>query len=177
MAHHQMGLDLLRGIQGDSNHNEQRGPAEGESWGDIPWTLVGGLGLSAATSARVVSAGGRAAPERTSTRTTSGSAISATTTAFVSRPRTGTRTSVPSGALMGLIVPAPRPGQREPPQPDPPFMIGSARELEPSSDGTHGPAPPRLRTRYSSRAEKCSTPQRRPLDSAIFRSRSALKYE
>jgi hypothetical protein len=43
---------------------------------------------------------------------------------------------VPSGALMGLIVPAPRPGQREPPQPDPPFMIGSARELEPSTDGT-----------------------------------------
>jgi hypothetical protein len=43
---------------------------------------------------------------------------------------------VPSGALMGLIVPAPRPGQREPPQPDPPFVIGSAREIEPSSDGT-----------------------------------------
>jgi hypothetical protein len=42
---------------------------------------------------------------------------------------------VPSGALMGLIVPAPRPGQREPPQPDPPFVIGSAREVQPSSDG------------------------------------------
>lgn len=42
---------------------------------------------------------------------------------------------VPSGALMGLIVPPPRPGQREPPEPEPPFVIGSAREITPGTDG------------------------------------------
>ena len=39
---------------------------------------------------------------------------------------------VPAGALMGIIVPAPRPGQRQPPEPGSPFAIGN--ELECTSD-------------------------------------------
>lgn len=42
---------------------------------------------------------------------------------------------VPTGALMGLILPPPRPGQREPPEPGRPFFIGSAQEISPDSDG------------------------------------------
>lgn len=42
---------------------------------------------------------------------------------------------VPTGALMGLILPPPRPGQREPPEPGQPFFIGSAQEFSPETDG------------------------------------------
>ncbi len=42
---------------------------------------------------------------------------------------------VPSGALMGLIIPPPRPGQREPPKPGEPFFIGTAQEISPPEDG------------------------------------------
>ena len=39
---------------------------------------------------------------------------------------------VPAGALMGIIVPAPKQGQRQPPEPSAPFAIGN--ELEYTSD-------------------------------------------
>lgn len=42
---------------------------------------------------------------------------------------------VPNGAVMALIVPPPRPGQRQPPKPSGPFTIGDGRDLEPPTDG------------------------------------------
>jgi hypothetical protein len=42
---------------------------------------------------------------------------------------------VPSGALMGLIVPPPKQGQRQPDKPGAPFAIGASREFSPSEDG------------------------------------------
>jgi hypothetical protein len=36
---------------------------------------------------------------------------------------------VPAGALMGIIIPAPRPGQRQPPEPGAPFAIGEGLEF------------------------------------------------
>lgn len=42
---------------------------------------------------------------------------------------------VPSGALMGLIVPPPKQGQRQPDKPGAPFAIGASREYNPPEDG------------------------------------------
>jgi hypothetical protein len=42
---------------------------------------------------------------------------------------------VPSGAVMGLIAPPPRPGQRQPPELGAPFTVGASREYTPNEDG------------------------------------------
>ena len=43
--------------------------------------------------------------------------------------------AVPAGALMGIIVPAPRQGQRQPPEPGAPFAIGPELEYTPDVNG------------------------------------------
>lgn len=42
---------------------------------------------------------------------------------------------VPAGALMGIIIPAPRQGQRQPPEPGAPFAIGTEFDLTPEVNG------------------------------------------
>jgi hypothetical protein len=42
---------------------------------------------------------------------------------------------VPAGALMGMIVPPPRQGQRQPPEPGPPFAIGGQVDFKPQTNG------------------------------------------
>lgn len=42
---------------------------------------------------------------------------------------------VPSGAVMGIIAPPPRPGQRQPPQLGAPFSVGASRDYTPNEDG------------------------------------------
>jgi hypothetical protein len=53
----------------------------------------------------------------------------------VQDPMKDMASGVPTGALMGIIVPPPRPGQRQPPKPGAPFAIGASKELKPDEDG------------------------------------------
>lgn len=42
---------------------------------------------------------------------------------------------VPAGALMGIIIPAPKQGQRKPPEPGEPFAIGANLDFTPRENG------------------------------------------